>query len=182
MAHCDSPTRNEWVSNIKETLQNIGLNMIFEELKNTKSFVFKKIVDKKGKSAACKYLISKVKSKGKEIKFSEYLECQGYLIPNNILTVHEQRTIFLFRSKMNSIKYNLSENYKLKELCVCRGEMNYSHLYECKSLNPCERKVPYNNIFSGRLSELKYLIDILKENVLKYENYTMSQDSTLLSR
>ena len=83
---------------------------------------------------------------------------------------------------MNSLKYNFSENYKLKELCVCGEEMNNSHLYDCKALNPCERKVPYNKIFSGRLSELKYLIDILKENELKYENYTLAQDITLLSR
>ena len=87
--------------------------------RNTKGFVFKKIVDKKVKSAALKYLISKVKSKGKEIKFSEHLECQGYLLPNNILTVLEQRTIFSFRSRMNSLKYNFSENDKLKELCLC---------------------------------------------------------------
>ena len=67
--------------------------MSFEEIRNTKGFVFKKIVDKKVKSAALKYLISKLNSKGKEKKFSEHLECQGYLLPNNILTVHEQRKL-----------------------------------------------------------------------------------------
>ena len=57
--------------------------------------------------------------------------------------------------------------------------MNNSHIDECKSLNPCERKVPYDNIFSGELGELKYLIDILKENELKNENHDLAQDSTL---
>ena len=83
---------------------------------------------------------------------------------------------------MNNIKVNLSENCKIKELCLCGEEMKNSHLYECKSLNHSEKKVPYSKIFYWRLSELKYLIDILKENELKYENYTLAQDITLLSR
>ena len=46
-------------------------------------------------------------------------------------------------------------------------------------MNNSEKTIPYNKIFSGRLSELKYLIDILKENEIKFENYTQAQDITL---
>ena len=83
---------------------------------------------------------------------------------------------------MNNLKYTISENHKMKEACLCGEDMNNTHLFECQFLNKSEKTIPYNNIFSGRLSELKYWIDILKENEIKLENYTQAQDITLLSR
>ena len=62
---------------------------------------------KKVRDRACQYLLSKIKSKGKEIVFKKNLQCQIYLLPNNILTVQEQRAIFAFRTRMNFIKKQL---------------------------------------------------------------------------
>ena len=123
-----------------------------------------------------KYLLSNIKSKGKEIKYSKNLECQGYLLPNNFLTVHEQREIFSFRSRMNNLKYNFSDNHKIKEVCLCGEDMKNLHLYECKSLNNIEKTIPYNRLFNGRICEQKYLKDILKENEEKFENHTQAQE------
>ena len=55
---------------------------------------FKKTVDNKVKKAALKYLLSKQKSKGKEIVYGNTLECQGYLLLNNILKLQDQINLF----------------------------------------------------------------------------------------
>ena len=82
---------------------------------------------------------------------------------------------------MNNLKYNSSQNHKVNEICLCGEDMNNSHLFECKSLNNSEKTIPYNKIFSGRLIELKYLINILNQNEEKFVNYTQAQDIILLS-
>ena len=45
--------------------------------------------------------------------------------------------------------------------------MTNFHLYECKYLNGSIKEVPYDQIFSGKTSQMKYLIDILNENSKK---------------
>ena len=59
---------------------------------------------KKVKTLALKYLLSKIKSKGKEIVLRKNLQCQIYLLPNKVLTIQEQRAIFSFRTRMNILK------------------------------------------------------------------------------
>ena len=56
--------------------------------------------------AVFQYLKGKVKSKGNEINYGKQLYCQNYLLPNNILTFHEQKLIFSYRSRMNKLLYN----------------------------------------------------------------------------
>ena len=70
-------------------------------------------------------------SKGKDIQYGKALICQGYLMPNLILTFEEQKTIFSYRSRMNNLQNNFHGN-KIIELCQCGTEMNNQHLYECK--------------------------------------------------
>ena len=141
----------------------------------------RKIVKMKVNKSAMKYLVSRIKSKGKEIKYKSNLECQAYLKPNNILTLQEQRTIFSFRARMNKLSYNFQGSGKV-ELCQCEEELTNIHLYECQILNNIERKVPYNKIFEGRLCEMKYIVNMLLENQNKVEIFTQAQDISSLSR
>ena len=56
---------------------------------------------KEVRNKAFQYLLAQIKSKGKGIEYGEELKCQGYLLPNTILTLEEQREIFSYRSRMN---------------------------------------------------------------------------------
>ena len=136
---------------------------------------------KKIRICAFQYLLSKIKSKGKEIVYKKNLQCQTYLLPNNILTVQEQRAIFAFRTRMNFIKNNFKGNNSI-EYCQCESEMTNKHLYECILLNNSEKKIPYETLFEGRLCELKYIVNILLENQEKPERFTLAQESKPLSR
>ena len=132
------------------------------------------------KILAFKYLLSKVKSKGKEITYQKGLQCQTYLLANNVLTIQEQRAIFSFRTRMNFLKNNYKGNYSV-EYCQCESEITNKHLYECNVLNNIEKKIPYETIFEGRLVELKYIVNILLENQTKHERFTLAQESNPLS-
>ena len=68
------------------------------------------MVESKIKVAAFIYLKSKIKSKGKEINYGDQLTCQNYLLPNTILTLKEQKSIFAYRRRSNKLKYNYPGN------------------------------------------------------------------------
>ena len=65
------------------------------ELKYMKRITLRKTVESKVRKAALKYLLSKRKSKGKDKVYGSTLECQGYLIPSNILTLQDQNSLFV---------------------------------------------------------------------------------------
>ena len=73
---------------------------------------FKKTVDNKVKKAALKYLLSKQKSKGKEIVYVNKLECQGYLL-----------------CEMKYLIEILNENQKKHELYTHAQDINLSSHY-----------------------------------------------------
>ena len=97
------------------------------------------------------------------------------------ITLQEQRTIFSFRARMKKLSYNFQGNNRL-EYWQCKEEVTNSHLYECQILNNIKRRVPCNNMFEGRLCEMKYIVNILMENQNKLELFTLAQDLSYSSR
>ena len=139
--------------------------------------MFNKTVETKVRKAALQYLQLKIKSKGKEIPYKNNLKFQEYLLPNNILSLQEQRAIFSFRTRMNHLKYNYSSTNTL-EHCKYGSEMTNIHLYEYKMLDNSERTVDYSKMFNGRLCEMKYLINILLRNLNQHDQFPQAQDHT----
>ena len=103
-AQCKHPVRGDWVSGVKHILINSDINISFTDIKNMKKRQFMKIVHQKINKLAFTYLVSKIKSKGKEIYYGEYLSCQLYLQPNSVLTFEEQQNIFSYRTRMNNLE------------------------------------------------------------------------------
>ena len=136
---------------------------------------FKLLVSKKIKTLAFNYLISKVKSKGKEIQYGDDFRCQNYLLPNKVLTLEDQLNIFAYRTRMNNLEYNFASNNCL-QVCVCKNQMTNEHLYSCRILNTEENNyILYNTLFQGTLTEKKKIIIILNKNMNKFEQITKAQ-------
>ena len=154
--------------------------MNFEEISKMTNQAFMKIVDIKLRKAALIYLKSKIKSKGCEINYGEELKCQAYLLPNQILTLTEQREIFSYRSRMNNLNYNFPGT-KNEEKCICLDQLlKNEHLYHCKLLN--NNIIPYlkyEDIFNGTVHHQKKIINILNKNICKFEELTLAQDKPL---
>ena len=144
----------------KKIKESINCNITFEEISNMRKQTYKKMVNEKVKLSAFQYLLSKIKSKGKEINYNSLFQCQGYLLPNNFLSLKEQREIFSYRTRMNNLKYNFPGSND-QEFCECGLEILNLHLYECKQLNSSIRIVPYVKIFERRLCEMKSIVNIL---------------------
>ena len=141
-------------------------------------FQFKNLVLEKIKVASLKYLIDKIKSKGREIDYGNILTCQSYLRPNSILTFEEQLLIFSYRVRMNPLQYNFKGNNCI-ELCICGTEINNEHLYICESFTTNRtNKLPYSKIFNGTISEQQIIIQILTENMKIFSQAQDSQPSS----
>ena len=77
-AQCESPTRGDWVTSVKKIMSDIQLNLTFEDIIITKNNYFRRLVKNKVQKFAFSYLVSKIKSKGKEIKYKSEFKCQVY--------------------------------------------------------------------------------------------------------
>ena len=173
-AQLDNPIRGDWVINIKHILQNLDLEINFDRIREMKKSIFLKQAKKSIKYEALKYLVNKIKSKGKEIDYRNELKCQRYLQPNRILTHDKQILIFAYRSRMNNLKYNFGSEV---EICVCGTRLVNEHLYICEKLSDGKlSNVPYNEIFNGSIKQQKHIVQILVRNMKKYQELTLAQE------
>ena len=175
-AQCANPFKNDWVSNIRKVKAEINLNHSFEEIQVMQKSKYINIVESKIRFAAFIYLKNNVKTKGKEINYGDKLGCQKYLLPNKIITFEEQKILFSYRSRMNSLNYNYPGN-KETQICQCGEEMINEHLYYCSVLNGGQIvQDKYEQIFNGNITEQKRILDVLEQNMKKHELYTSAQD------
>ena len=120
-----------------------------EEIRNMTKNKFKNMVKSRIEKKSYEYLQSKRGSKGIEIKYNA-LEMSEYLLPfNSKLNIEEKRRLFQIRNRMIGLPFNVGG--KKEEKCICGKIESISHIYECKSLNKQETKLPYNEIYNGNL-------------------------------
>ena len=133
---------------------------------------FKKLVEEKINWLAFQYLKNKINSKGKEINYGQHLTLQSYLKPNNILTLTEQRNLFKYRVRANSLNYNMAGNGDI-DLCKCGDQITNRHLYDCRSFNgnSNDNSINYDKIFNGTLMEQKKIVNILTRNTEIFEKW-----------
>ena len=91
-AQLDDPLKNDWVLTVKESLQELEINLNFTEIKQMKNEKFKQIIKQKCKEAALKYLQNeknKTERKMEKLKYNK-LEMAKYLKPKKI-TINEKK-------------------------------------------------------------------------------------------
>ena len=150
----ENPTRGDWASSCLDDLNDLEIDMSFEDIKTMSKSKFCNIIKKAIQEAALQYLIRKQGSKGQEIMYKE-LKMADYLLPSYCpITIDEQRSIFGIRNRMVNISSNFSKGMK-KEICPCGLEENMKHIYICKlwSKGNENHKPKYEIIFSDNVSE-----------------------------
>ena len=131
---------------------------------------FSNILRTNVKENALRYLVSKQKSKGKEISYSE-IQMAEYLMPFSKLSVMQKQNMFAIRNRMLEI----SENFPLKgieENCVenCSEKLTIIHLYKCEILSDYKPVTSeYQEIFNGSLKEQISILTRIEENIKKKE-------------
>ena len=99
-----------------------------------------------------------------------------YLLPNEELSIEQQRNIFEIRNNMTNIKSNFCSENENTEKCVCGKKENMEHIYSCKKLNSKEPEVKYEKINGENLKELRYIEKRMKENLTQKENIKKFQE------
>ena len=124
---------------------------------------------KKIESSALKYLKSMIKSKGKELVYTN-IEMQDYLRPEASIKLEEKQDMFKMRSRMIDINKNMrgkSTNFKC-EACKKIGKRKketQQHIYKCKQLNKERKYVEYNEIFGNKTNKMKEVIKRMNLNL-----------------
>ena len=143
--------KNDWVIQIKEDLEMCNIELSEEEIRNMRKYSFRRLVNKKVKEAATKYLMNlkKKHSKCDEINFSsgmkEYLK-------SSIISTEEKRMLFAMKTRMVDVKSNYRNKYKHDLSCtLCRENCVESeeHLLKCRELK-------FEPEISEDISEVEY--------------------------
>ena len=111
--------------------------------------MFKNLVKERTEKNALQFLKLHIKSKGKEIVYSE-LEMKKYLASMSILTLQEKKEVFKIRTRMTEVKSNFKQRYNDLNCDNCGkknqfNEETQEHVYNCTESN--ENKEIFGNIF-----------------------------------
>ena len=79
----DDRKKGDWIWTCLEDLKDIGFKEPIKEVKEMKTFKFRKIVTARLKEKAFNYLLNKQGIKGREIKYNEF-QMAEYLLPKSI--------------------------------------------------------------------------------------------------
>ena len=143
----------------------MDIQLSVSDIKGMTENRYKDIIRTKCSAYALKYLMNKRGSKGSEINFTE-IEMAEYLLPNDNLTIEEQRTIFSIRNRMvNDIPANFSSKKENTAKCTCGESEDMEHVYNCKYLNIEEPAEEYLKIFSGNTREQKTVLQRFEMNL-----------------
>ena len=125
-----SPTKNDWVLQIREDLAKLGLEYLtLENIKHMTKERFKSLIKMKCQSAAFKYLIDKKKSKSKMTPLTyNKLNISPYLISGDI-NLRRKQMLFKLRTRMMPTP----ENYGGMKTCnICEIEADTTdHVLSC---------------------------------------------------
>jgi hypothetical protein len=173
------PTKGDWASTCKNDLKELEIQESLEEIRLMTKIQFTKILKKKLKENAFKYLISKKGSKGKENKEIE-LCMSEYLLPTSTLTICEKQQMFAVKNRMVNIPANFSKK-NIVNACLCGQPEDMQHIYECNIINSGEQpELKYENIFKGDISEQIQVFRKFERNFEKRETLKENMKHNIL--
>ena len=114
---------------------------------------------------ALEYLVNKIRSKVKEIEYSE-LKMAEYLMPNlENISIDDRRKIFQIRNRMLPIAANFPAD-KSDKRCWCGEVEDSQHIYICKYWTDKSEHTPFEMIFSENMPKL---VQVYKQFEIKYK-------------
>ena len=141
---------------------------------------FKNLVKKHIEETALNYLKLHIKSKGKELQYTE-IKMKNYLLADSELTLQQKKEASKIRTRMTEVKCNRKNKYSNLN-CVAgekKSETNnetQQHVYKCKEL--FENKNDFDEMFENHYctKEMKYIVIEftknmkLREKLIRKEN------------
>ena len=173
-ATLEDPIKNDFVSVCKKYLEDLKINLSFEEIKNLSKWKLKKIVNEKIESAAFQYLIKLKNSPSRDGRISkvgniqyEKLEMQQYLYENTNTNI--SKFITKARAKTLEIKTHKSWKYDDRECSGCKiREESGDEILTCESFGKYEEneEIPsYSWFFRNKTSDMIYCAKVMMDRM-----------------
>ena len=134
-AQLDNPVKGDWSEQVLFDLEEINLQLSFEEIKRLSKETFRMKLKKAIDKAALKWLIEEKEKKSKVKNLSyEHLKMQSYLIGSEMET-REKKFLFQMRCRMIDVKSNFKNNHSDLSCPLCDiKEDDQKHVLECPTL------------------------------------------------
>ena len=172
----EKPVRGDWASTCLKNLQDLGINLSLEEIREMSITRYSELIRIKCNESALRYLLNKRGKKGSKIQYSE-LEMSEYLLPNEKFDISEQKSVFAIRNKMTDIPSNFCSEEKNLSKCTCKTTENMEHIYYCKLLNKDKPELQFEEIFSKNLEKQRIVLSRFEENMEKRKEYQILSEN-----
>ena len=171
-AQVKSPEKNDWCTTVKEDLNDLNIQLTFEEISSFTEERFKQIVKEKVQAKALQYLnnLKEGKSKMKHLEYNE-LQMQDYLV-NNTISLKQKKLLFSLRVQMARV----SKNYGGQQVCPLRCGLldTQENILQCSVVQMNCYEVMTNN-------EVQYM-DIYSSDPVKIEKAAKLFDKAITVR
>ena len=167
-----NPTRKDWVTTIKNDLEELNINLQFEEIMKMKKSELRNILKQKIEIKVMKRLekLKNMHSKVNHIKH-EFLRIQNYLKSTGVqITKEERQLIFKMRCRVTDLKMNFKRKYEDHNCEACKQEEEtQKHILECKEIQKKQQSIKcnleYEKLFHGNLNDKIEIARTFKENM-----------------
>ena len=173
------PVKDDFINQINEDKEDIGLNLEDDDIKGMKKSQFKSVVKEKIKEAAHGYLIQKKERLSKLSNLSSEFDLKEYLTTDRLST-QEKQLLFKLRTHMIPVKGNFSSMYKDDmscRLCNLNSDESQEHTFACPILTQSSDSVKYMDIFDQDLDKqikaVKHWNKLLKTRTIKLKEMNL---------
>ena len=166
--------KKDWVTSVEKDIEELELNISFEEIKEMTKDRWKNIVKNTIQQKTFMKLEAKKQTHSK-VKDLEHirLEMQDYFMPNGIkdMNKEEVQLIFKIRSKSTDVKMNRKNQFETHECSVCSMENeSQEHIYLCDQIWKLKKQrkmeIPkFEEIMYGNLKQKVKVTRIFQENM-----------------
>ena len=166
-------TPKDWITTVLKDIEELELNVTFEEIKQMSKQGWKNMVKASIKDKTFQTLeaVKQNHSKVRKLKH-EKLELQSYFKPNKqVCSKEDIEMIFKLRSNMTNVKMNSKYLHETYECTMCSIEEESSeHIYLCNEIWNIKGKnkenIPnYESILNGSMKQKIEIAKIFNENM-----------------
>ena len=172
-AQCEKPVRGDWVNTVRNDLEELNLNLDFEQIKSNTKESFKRIVKEHVNAEAFKYLknLQQTHSKARPIQYSN-LSLQSYLKADSDMTTKEKSFTFSIRTRMIDLKSNFKEGQKNLNCRLCdKHEETQQNLLICTALDTDEPvNANYSDLFCAEKGKIYNISMLLKKKFEMFQH------------
>ena len=166
------PSKNDWILQLQNDLEECGIELSEENIKNMKKEKFKNLVLKKIKTLAKEYLLTLrgKHSKSKNLMHRDSLK--DYLKTENV-SVSEKKLLFALKTRQINVKTNFRTMFSNLQCRLCKEvgtEESEIHIMKCekilsdKNLKRLLESISYADIF-GTLDQQVKAVKVWKQVV-----------------